>query len=103
MAFQFVWLSFSYGVVFSFGVVILDQGQFIWAFALFVLFPVLRILNRFRNGKGYYIIGYIGEVGGELPIPSSYVTRYTTPLRFKFYLIIEVLIIGFLLASVFIR
>jgi len=93
-------LCFSYGATFAIAAALFDAGNVVWGALLFFLFPVMRMSLRFRPGKGYYMIGYIGRVGGEMRTPSGMVTRQRDPIRFKILLFLEIATVAFLMVSV---
>ncbi len=103
MVFQIAWIGSSYALMFSIGGLLLENGNILWSMIFLILFPVLRIARRFKEGKGYYIIGYMGQVGGDMRRPGGLIGRKNRPAEFQFYLFIEILIVVFLLISVIIK
>ena len=68
------WLFASYALLLGVGAALLKEGLTAWALLLLVVAPLVRIVLRFA-GRGYYRIGYIGEIGEEDPEPSGWITR----------------------------
>ena len=101
MAFQFIWLCVSYGLVFAIAAALLEAGHVALAVALAVIVPVLRISHRWRKGEGYYRIGYIGRVGGDRRTPSGPIRRADSPQLFQFMMVVELVIVALLAISVF--
>ncbi|MEZ4525487.1 MAG: hypothetical protein R2941_06150 [Desulfobacterales bacterium] len=103
MPFQIAWLCFSYGLMFAIGGLLLENGNIFWSMVFLILFPLVRIARRFQEGKGYYIIGYMGEVGGDMRRSGGLIGRKNRPAEFQFYLFIEILTAVFLLISVIVK
>lgn len=99
---QIIWLLFSYGVVFAVGGVLLQELGSLWGLALLVGFPAWRLYRRLRQGKGYYLVGYQGQVGGDLPTKSGLVTRRDDPVRFQILVLAEIGVLVFLAVSIFV-
>ncbi len=100
MAVQFFWLVLSHGMLISFGGALLEAGHPGWGLLFLLGTPALRIGLRFRRNKGYYLIGYVGEVGGEMATPSGVITLKSAPRRFKLMLGLELALVAFLWFSV---
>ena len=103
MAVQFIWLLMSHGMLIAIGGALLEAGNTGWGLLFLLGTPALRIALRFRPGKGYYLIGYIGDVGGEMPTPSGVITHKRAPVRFRIMLGLELALIVFLWISVALR
>jgi len=101
MAFQFIWLCVSYGLVFAIAGALRDGGYLAAAIVVAVLFPAVRIANRWRRGEGYCRVGYIGQVGGEVRTPSGPIRRADSPRLFQLMVVVELVIVALLAASVF--
>ena len=101
MAFQIVWLCVSYGLVFAIAAALLEGGYLAAAITLAVLFPAVRIANRWQRGEGYHRIGYIGRVGGEMRTPSGPIRRADSPQLFHLMVLVELVIVALLAVSVF--
>ena len=99
MPFQIAWMGSIYAIMFSIGGLLVENGNILWSMVFFILFPLVRIARRFQEGKGYYVIGYMGQVGGDMRRPGGLISRKKRPAEFQFYLFIEILIIVFLLIS----
>lgn len=102
MIVQIIWLLFSYGIVFAVGSALLSEMGSLSGLALIVGLPALRIYRRFRATGGYDLVGYQGEVGGDLPTRSGLVTRAGDPIRFRLLLVAEIAVLGFWVVSVFV-
>jgi len=101
MAFQIIWLCVSYGLVFAIAAALRQGGYLAAAIVVAVLFPAVRIAMRWRKGEGYYRIGYIGRVGGEMRTPSGPIRRADSPQLFQLMVLVELVIVGLLAISVF--
>jgi hypothetical protein len=101
MAFQIIWLCVSYGLVFAIAAALRDGGYLAAAIVVAVLFPAVRIASRWRKGEGYYRIGYIGRVGGEMRTPSGPIRRADSPQLFQLMMVVELVIVALLAISVF--
>jgi hypothetical protein len=91
----------SYGLVFAIAAALRDGGYLAAAVVLAVLFPSVRIAHRWRKGEGYYRVGYIGRVGGEMRTPSGPIRRADSPQLFQFMVGVELAIVALLAISVF--
>lgn len=100
---QVIWLLFSHGMLVGIGGALLSAGLTTPGVVLLAGTPVLRIALRFRATGGYYLIGYAGEVGGDLATPSGTITRRSAPLRFSVLLGLEIALIAMLWLAVFLR
>jgi hypothetical protein len=103
MAGQLVWLLASHGLLIGIGASLVDAGYALPGWLLMAGSPAARIARRFLPGKGYYLIGYVGEVGGSPSTPSGGITRRSAPLRFGVLLTLEVAIVVFILLGVLLR
>lgn len=97
-----VWLCLSHGLLIGVGAALWEANAPVAGLLFLLVLPAARIFWRFR-GKGYYLIGYIGEVGGDRPGYSGWVHRRHEPIRFRLCLLMELAVVGFLWFGVIAR
>lgn len=93
---QIIWLFVSYGFLFGIGAALADTGN-VAGTAIVGGAIALRLALRFGR-CGYYLIGYVGEVGGDRPGYSGWVSKSQSPWRFKMLFAIELLVLTFFAA-----
>ncbi|MEO0803874.1 MAG: hypothetical protein AAFY57_16585 [Cyanobacteria bacterium J06642_2] len=90
---QIIWLFISYGFLFGIGTALVDAGN-VAGTAIVGGAIALRLALRFGH-RGYCLIGYEGEVGGDRPGYSEWVSKSQSPWRFKMLFGLELLVIAF--------
>lgn len=103
MLFQLIWLCTSYGLIYAVGAALVEGAGLSWGLLLVVTLPAVRVHRRFQPGKGYYLVGYQGQVGGDRPTKSGLVTRSDDPVRFKLLVTAEVVIVMAWMVDFFFR
>lgn len=97
------WLCVSNAVLLVPAMVFAEAGNALWAAALAVGVPALRIAARHRPGRGYYLVGYNDGPGGDFTRGSRWITRQGQPRWFRLLRAIEVGIVILLAASILAR
>lgn len=100
MAVQVIWLIFSYALLFSIPLLLLDSGNALAAYGLLVLIPVVRISMRFRRSGGYRMIGVAGQVSGNIGERGGFASRSSNRVLFWSCFVVEVVTVLFLSSRV---
>jgi hypothetical protein len=97
------WLCVSNAVLMVPAMVLAESGARVWAVALALGLPVLRIAARHRARRGYFLLGYNDGPGGDFTRRSRRITRQDQPGWFRLLLVIEVVIVVLLATSIMAR
>jgi len=94
------WLFLSHGFVFAIGGAALEARNYWLAAGFLVAVPTWRVYRRFREPRGYYLLGYGSAAGGDFHYSGGWISRKSSPARFALSLASEIFVIGFLGLSV---
>lgn len=95
-ALLFFWLGVSHAFVFGVAGALFEAGHPWFGAILFVGAPAWRLYRRFREPKGYYLLGYLGELGSDRWERSGWISRQRNPNRFALCLATEIFVIAFI-------
>jgi hypothetical protein len=87
------WLFLSHGFVFALGGWALEERIFWLAAVLFIGVPAWRLYRRFREPRGYYLLGYGSAAGGDRHQSGGWISRKRDPNRFQFSFACEIFVI----------
>lgn len=91
---KFFWLAATHALCITIGFVTYQENPFV-GFVFILVIPAYRLFRRIVFDKGYYILGYEGEVGGDRPYLSRRIQLKNNPVTFKLLFAIEIVIILF--------
>ena len=94
-----MWLCVSNAVLLIPAIVAAETGHVLWAVVLAIGLPALRIANRHRGQRGYYLVGYNDGAGGDFTRGSRWLSRRDQPQWFRLLVVLEVVIVALLIAS----
>jgi hypothetical protein len=92
----FFWLGASHAIAFSIAGMLFESGHPWIGASVFVGVPAWRLYRRFREPKGYYLLGYLGEVGGDRWERGGWISRQRNRSQFALCLASEIFVIAFL-------